>query len=75
MNSLFLIPQADNISLTRFPQKDNKRFLDNVYEIVTEYEDRLILFDLDDENYDGLDAALLEALVTAQVSGNVPGPF
>ena len=35
--------------------------------MVTTYRDFLILFDMEDEHYDGLDTALLEALVKAQV--------
>ena len=38
-----------------------------MFEIVSEHQDLLIMFSLEDDHYDGLDAALLEALVKAQV--------
>ena len=49
----------------KFTRNDPK-FFSNVMECVTKHADLLILFDLEDENYDGLDAALLEALVKVQ---------
>eukprot|EP00116_Pleurobrachia_bachei_P007949 sb/3468211/ len=48
--------------------RGNEEFIANVFEIVSEHQDLLIMFSLEDDHYDGLDAALLEALVKAQQS-------
>ena len=48
-------------------QRSNVSFLKRLKEIITDYRDLLILFDMADSHYDGLDTALLEALVKAQV--------
>jgi hypothetical protein len=48
-------------------QRQNEKFQNRMKEMVSTYRDFLILFDMEDDHYDGLDTALLEALVKAQV--------
>ena len=51
-------------------QRQSVNFQRRIKEMVTIYREFLILFDMEDEHYDGLDTALLEALVKAQVSSS-----
>ncbi|KAL5248518.1 hypothetical protein ACHWQZ_G017638 [Mnemiopsis leidyi] len=46
--------------------RQSVNFQRRIKEMVTIYREFLILFDMEDEHYDGLDTALLEALVKAQ---------
>ena len=52
------------------PQRDNQerypKFLSRIRAAVGTYRDLLILFDMEDQHYDGLDTALLEGLIRAQ---------